>query len=38
VTADELPGWLEGLVLDGVRAFGRQWRVRVEDRTASVEG
>jgi glycogen debranching enzyme len=36
VTADELPGWLEGLVLDGVRAFGRQWRVRVNDRTASV--
>jgi glycogen debranching enzyme len=38
VTADELPAWLEGLVLDGVRAFGRQWRVRVKDRTASVEG
>jgi glycogen debranching enzyme len=38
VTADELPPWLEGFVLDGVRAFGRPWRVRVKDRTASVDG
>jgi glycogen debranching enzyme len=38
VTADTLPAWLEGFSLDGVRAFGRQWRVRVEDRFATVEG
>jgi glycogen debranching enzyme len=37
VTADELPAWLEGFALDGVRAFGRSWRVRVENRTAIVE-
>jgi glycogen debranching enzyme len=37
VTADELPAWLEGFVLDGVRAFGRQWRVRVENGSAIVE-
>jgi glycogen debranching enzyme len=37
VTADELPAWLEGFALDGVRAFGRRWRVRVENRTAIVE-
>ncbi|MDX6450789.1 MAG: hypothetical protein QOH16_838 [Gaiellaceae bacterium] len=38
VTADALPAWLEGFALDGVRAFGRQWRVRVENGSASVEG
>jgi glycogen debranching enzyme len=37
VTTDVLPAWLEGFSLDGVRAFGRHWRVRVEDRTATVE-
>jgi glycogen debranching enzyme len=37
VTADTLPPWLEGLVLDYVPAFGRRWRVRVENGTASVE-
>ncbi|HEX4678700.1 MAG TPA: glycogen debranching N-terminal domain-containing protein [Gaiellaceae bacterium] len=37
VTTDELPAWLEGFVLDGVRAFGRRWRVRVENRKAIVE-
>ena len=36
VTADALPAWTEGLVLDGVPAFGRRWRVRVEDGAASV--
>ena len=36
VTADALPAWLEGLVLDGIPAFGRHWRVRVENGTASV--
>jgi glycogen debranching enzyme len=37
VTADELPAWLEGLSLEGVRAFGRLWRVRVSQRVATVE-
>ena len=37
VTADTLPAWLEGFVLDRVPAFGRHWRVRVENGTASVE-
>lgn len=37
VTADTLPGWLEGFTLDRVPAFGRHWRVRVENGTASVE-
>jgi glycogen debranching enzyme len=37
VTADTLPPWLEGLVLDRIPAFGRHWRVRVEDGTASIE-
>ena len=36
VTADTLPAWLEGFVLDGVPAFGRHWRVRVENGKASV--
>jgi glycogen debranching enzyme len=37
VTEAELPPWLEGLLLEGVPAFGRQWRVRVENGRASVE-
>ena len=37
VTADTLPAWLEGFTLDRVPAFGRHWRVRVENGTASVE-
>jgi glycogen debranching enzyme len=37
VTANAMPVWLEGFVLDGVHAYGRRWRVRVENRTASVE-
>jgi glycogen debranching enzyme len=36
VTADALPDWLEGFALDGIRAFGRHWRVRVENGKASV--
>ncbi len=36
VTADELPAWLEGFMLDRIPAFGRHWRVRVEDRTAAI--
>jgi glycogen debranching enzyme len=35
--AVELPGWTEGLALEGVRAFGRRWRVRVENGAPSVE-
>ncbi|MCS7006271.1 MAG: hypothetical protein NZL88_01795, partial [Gaiellaceae bacterium] len=27
---EELPSWLEGLRVEGVRAFGRQWTVAVE--------
>jgi glycogen debranching enzyme len=37
VTADTLPTWLEGFTLDRIPAFGRHWRVRVENGTASVE-
>ena len=37
VTADTQPAWLEGFALDRIPAFGRQWRVRVENRTAIVE-
>jgi glycogen debranching enzyme len=37
VTAAELPPWLEGLLLEGVPAFGRHWRVRVENGHANVE-
>jgi glycogen debranching enzyme len=37
VTDDELSPWLEGLLLQGVPAFGRQWRVRVENGRATVE-
>jgi glycogen debranching enzyme len=37
VTADTLPAWLEGLVLDGIPAFGRHWRVRVQNGTATVD-
>jgi len=37
VTDDALPPWTEGLVLEGVPAFGRRWRVRVENGAASVE-
>jgi glycogen debranching enzyme len=33
----ELPEWINGLVLEGVPAFGRSWTVRVEDRKAAVE-
>jgi glycogen debranching enzyme len=36
VTAETLPDWAEGLVLEGVHAFGRRWNVRVDDRTAHV--
>ena len=36
-TAAALPAWTEGLVVDGVRAFGRRWRVRVENGAPSVE-
>jgi glycogen debranching enzyme len=37
VTGEALPEWIEGLALDGVPAFGRRWRVRVENGAATVE-
>jgi glycogen debranching enzyme len=37
VTGDKLPAWLEGFALDRIPAFGRRWRVRVENGAASVE-
>ena len=33
---DELPSWLDGLRLEGVRAFGRVWSVAVERGQVSV--
>jgi glycogen debranching enzyme len=36
-TAEGLRDWACGLVLDGVHAFGRRWRVAVEDGAAVVE-
>ena len=35
--ASGLPGWAEGLVLSGVRAFDRSWTARVEGGAVSVE-
>jgi glycogen debranching enzyme len=35
--ADDLPGWSEGLRLDGVQAFGRWWSIQVADGSAFVE-
>jgi glycogen debranching enzyme len=37
VTGDTLPDWLEGFELDGIPAFGRRWRVCVENGAAAVE-
>jgi glycogen debranching enzyme len=37
VTDEVLPAWIEGLVLDGVPAFGRRWRVRAENGRATVD-
>ena len=37
VTDAELPSWIEGLVLDGVPAFDRRWRIQVENGRASAE-
>ena len=37
VTADTQPAWLDGFALDRIPAFGRHWRVSVENRTASIE-
>jgi len=37
VTDAELPDWVEGLTLEGIPAFGRRWRVRVQNHAASVE-
>jgi glycogen debranching enzyme len=36
VRPDELPSWLGSLSLDGIRAYGKRWTLRVEDRRASV--
>jgi glycogen debranching enzyme len=33
---DELPSWLDGLRLEGVRAFGRSWSVSVERSTVTI--
>jgi hypothetical protein len=33
----ELPSWAQSLRLTGVRAFGRQWDVRLEDGQVRVE-
>jgi glycogen debranching enzyme len=35
--AAELPEWADGLVLDGVRAFGQRWTVRADGDTVAVE-
>jgi len=37
VSGAQLPDWAEGLVLDGVHAFGRRFAVRVEGGTAHVD-
>ncbi|HST17314.1 MAG TPA: glycogen debranching N-terminal domain-containing protein [Gaiellaceae bacterium] len=36
VADDRLPTWAEGLVLEGVHAFGRRWNIRAEDGRALV--
>jgi glycogen debranching enzyme len=35
--ARDLPDWAEGIVLDGVRAFGQRWTARVDGGSVSVE-
>jgi glycogen debranching enzyme len=35
--APTAPGWLDGLVLSGVRALGRSWRVEVADGRVAVD-
>jgi len=35
--AREVPDWVDGLVLDGVRAFGQRWTVRVDGGAVAVE-
>ena len=35
--AADLPDWAEGLVLDGVRAFGQRWTAHVESGAVTVE-
>jgi glycogen debranching enzyme len=36
-TVNEAPGWANGLELRGVHAFGREWVVRVESGTVSID-
>jgi hypothetical protein len=33
---DDLPSWLDGLRVEGVRAFGRAWTVAVERGSVAV--
>ena len=33
---DDLPSWLDGLRVEGIRAFGRSWSVAVERGTVAV--
>jgi glycogen debranching enzyme len=33
---DEVPSWLDGLRIEGIRAFGRSWTVVVERGTVAV--
>jgi glycogen debranching enzyme len=35
--ADELPSWLEGLRVEGIRAFGRNWSASVERGRVEIE-
>jgi glycogen debranching enzyme len=35
--ATDLPGWADGLTLEGVRAFGQRWSVHVEGGSVEVE-
>jgi hypothetical protein len=35
--AKDLPDWADGLVLDGVSAFGRRWTARVESGAVTLE-
>jgi glycogen debranching enzyme len=37
-TGAEPPDWADGLELDGVRAFGRSWSVRIESGRVAVSG
>jgi hypothetical protein len=36
VVEDELPSWLDGLRIEGIRAFGHNWTVAVERGSVAV--